>query len=162
MDPASIFLKILMILAVPLALGMWTAQKFPDFTAKVIGPIRTLSIVIFGGYIVAALSINFDFFLTYVPVIIGYVFVHNLLALSSGYAFAWLNKLEEVDRRSITIETGIQNSGIALVLIFGPIFNGLGGMALIAALWGIWHIVAGLSIAGIWARIPITSPLKHA
>lgn len=162
MDPVSIFLKILMILAVPLALGMWTAQKFPDFTAKVIGPIRTLSIVIFGGYIVAALSINFDFFLTYVPAIIGYVFVHNLVALSSGYAFAWINKLEEADRRSITIETGIQNSGIALVLIFGPIFNGLGGMALIAALWGIWHIVAGLSIAGIWARLPVSTNLKNA
>lgn len=161
MDPISIFLKILMILAIPLALGMWTAQKFPNFTSKVIGPIRTLSIVIFGGYIVAALSINFEFFLTYVPVIIGYVFVHNLVALSTGYGFAWINRLDEADRRSITIETGIQNSGIALVLIFGPIFNGLGGMALIAALWGIWHIVAGLSLAGIWTRIPISSNLKQ-
>lgn len=163
MDPASIFLKILIILAIPLALGMWTAQRFPAFTAKAIKPVRWASIVIFGGYVVAALSINFQFFLDYVPAIVGYVFLHNLIALSSGYFFAWANRLPLADRRSIAIETGIQNSGIALVLIFGPIFGGLGGMALIAALWGIWHILAGLSLAGIWSRISVSSPIhKHA
>ncbi|MEM6803577.1 MAG: bile acid:sodium symporter family protein, partial [Bacteroidota bacterium] len=110
-----------------------------------------------------ALSINFQFFLDYVPAIVGYVFLHNLIALSSGYFFAWANRLPLADRRSIAIETGIQNSGIALVLIFGPIFGGLGGMALIAALWGIWHILAGLSLAGIWSRISLSSPIhKHA
>ena len=159
MDPVSIFLKILIILAVPLALGMWTAQKFPKFTARAIKPVRWASIVIFGGYVVAALSINFQFFLDYVPLIVGYVFLHNLIALSSGYFFAWINKLPLADRRSISIETGIQNSGIALVLIFGPIFDGLGGMALIAALWGIWHILAGLSLSGIWSRLSV-SPAK--
>jgi len=60
------------------------------------------------------------------------------------------------DRKTISIETGIQNSGLALVLIFNPkIFPPemeLGGMAIIAAWWGIWHIIAGLGIAGIWTK----------
>ena len=49
------------------------------------------------------------------------------------------------------IETGIQNSGLGLVLIFN-FFGGLGGMALVAAFWGIWHIVSGLTVATFWSR----------
>ena len=55
----------------------------------------------------------------------------------------------------MTIETGIQNSGLGLVLIFG-FFNGLGGMAVVAALWGIWHAVSGIILARIMARTEAT------
>jgi len=58
------------------------------------------------------------------------------------------------NRRSITIETGIQNSGLGLVIIFN-FFDGLGGIAIITAWWGIWHIIAGMSLSSVWARIPI-------
>ena len=58
--------------------------------------------------------------------------------------------------KTISIETGIQNSGLGLVLIFNPkIFPPeleLGGMAIIAAWWGIWHIFSGLTMAGIWTK----------
>jgi BASS family bile acid:Na+ symporter len=53
------------------------------------------------------------------------------------------------DRRAIAIETGIQNSGLALVLIFN-FFNGLGGMALIASWWSIWHLISALALASYW------------
>ena len=56
--------------------------------------------------------------------------------------------------RSITIETGIQNSGLGLLLIFS-FFDGLGGMALLAAFWGIWHLVSGLLLAAFWGYKPI-------
>ena len=49
------------------------------------------------------------------------------------------------------VHVGIQNSGLGLVLIFN-FFGGLGGMALVAAFWGIWHIVSGLIIATFWSR----------
>jgi len=69
-------------------------------------------------------------------------------------------RLPQIDRRTIAIETGIQNSGLGLALIFNPkIFPPdmeLGGMAIIAAWWGIWHIVSGLSLAWFWSRRPIT------
>ena len=72
------------------------------------------------------------------------------------YVFAWATRCNEAVRRTITIETGIQNSGLALVLLFNPnvfpvdLHNG--GMAFIAAWWGIWHILSGLTIAGIWSK----------
>ena len=44
-----------------------------------------------------------------------------------------------------------------LVLIFG-FFDGLGGMAIIAAWWGVWHLISGLTIATYWSRRPVPIP----
>jgi BASS family bile acid:Na+ symporter len=150
-DPVSIFVKILLILVFPLAAGMWVAAHWPRFTARIAGPLRTMSIFIFGGYVIAALAGNFDAFLQYAQYVILLVMAHNLLALLSGYGLAWVSGLAESERRSIAIETGIQNSGLALVLIFSPLFHGMGGMAMVAAMWGLWHIISGLSLSRLWA-----------
>lgn len=77
--------------------------------------------------------------------------VHNALGLGGGYALATLAGLSPFDRRAVTIETGIQNSGLGLVLIFG-FFGGLGGMAIVAAFWGIWHAISGLLLAQLMSR----------
>jgi BASS family bile acid:Na+ symporter len=79
------------------------------------------------------------------------VFLHNATALLSGYWTARALRLPERDCRAVSFEVGIQNSGLGLILIF-TFFGGLGGMAIVAAWWGIWHIVAGLSLAGWWSR----------
>jgi len=81
------------------------------------------------------------------------VLVHNAIALGSGYGLGELFALSRRDKRTIAIETGIQNSGLGLVIIFA-FFEGIGGMALLTAWWGIWHIIAGLSLAFIWSRRP--------
>jgi BASS family bile acid:Na+ symporter len=81
------------------------------------------------------------------------VLVHNASALATGYALAYAAGLPERDRRAVSIECGIQNSGLGLILIFN-FFGGLGGMAVVAAWWGIWHIVAGLTVATAWSRRP--------
>ncbi len=80
------------------------------------------------------------------------VFIHNLLALATGYGAVGRHAgLPERDRRAVTFEMGIQNSGLGLILIFN-FFDGLGGMAIVTAWWGIWHIVAGLALATFWKR----------
>ena len=102
---------------------------------------------------VAALAANWAHFLKYVGAVFGLVLVHNALALTLGYTAAFVARLEEQDRRAVSIEVGIQNSGLGLTLIF-TFFNGLGGMALVAAWWGIWHIIAGMTLALFWSRFP--------
>lgn len=151
LDPFQIFTKIFLTLGLPLILGMLTAAYLPKLTARLVRPMRILSIVIFFGYVVAALGNNFQAFLDNIQYIIVYVFIHNLVALLGGYTFAYLGGIAQAERKTIAIETGIQNSGLALVLIFSPIFDSLGGMAMIAALWGIWHIISGLALASIWS-----------
>jgi BASS family bile acid:Na+ symporter len=84
--------------------------------------------------------------------VIGLVFLHNFLALVGGYSWGKLFKLPPADCRSLAIETGIQNSGLGLLLIFS-FFDSLGGMALISAWWGIWHIIAGFAVTAYWTKI---------
>ncbi|MCC6584687.1 MAG: bile acid:sodium symporter family protein, partial [Chitinophagales bacterium] len=55
-----------------------------------------------------------------------------------------------------SIESGIHNTGLGLILIFN-FFGGMGGMALIAAWWGIWHLIAGIGLAYYWQKRPVTA-----
>lgn len=97
---------------------------------------------------------NLDAFLKCVKYIFFIVFIHNLLALGIGFGIGTAFKVPNRDRRTLTIETGIQNSGLGLVLLLGtPIFAGFpphGGMLVITAWWGIWHIISGLTVSTIF------------
>lgn len=145
---------VFMIILLPLAIGLLVQYRFPNWSNKVSKFFRVGSILIFIGFVVIAFSNNLDLFVNYIHLVIGLVFVHNLMALLTGYSFASLLGLNAQNRRTLAIETGIQNSGLGLVLIFA-FFEGLGGMAMVAAWWGIWHIITGLSLAAFWSRKPI-------
>ncbi|CAN5419891.1 bile acid:sodium symporter family protein [soil metagenome] len=147
----EMFQSILVIILIPLVLGMGFNHFFPRFTAKLRKPISILSMIIFLGFIVMAFVKNADVFVEYFEVVMILVLVHNALALATGYSIATLFALAPRERRTIALETGIQNSGLGLVLIF-TFFGGSGGMALIAAWWGIWHIISGFIMALLWRR----------
>ncbi len=150
----DIFQTVLLLLGVPLILGMLFRFVHVEWAEKLAGIIRKLGIAIFVLFIVIAFSSNVDSFMKYIGGIFGIVFLHNFLALSGGYILAYLFALPEQSRRTLAIETGIQNSGLGLVLIFGFFQESLafGPMAVVAAWWGIWHMVAGLTIAFIWSK----------
>jgi bile acid:Na+ symporter, BASS family len=155
-DAYQMFQTVLIILGLPLIAGIFINTRYPKFTEKIVKPIKKISILLFAAIVVIALIKNFEYF----KIAIGYIFlivlIHNALALGSGYLLGYIGRRPKNDRKTIAIETGIQNSGLALVLIFNPkIFPQeleLGGMAVIAAWWGIWHIIAGLMLAGYWSK----------
>ena len=151
LDPVSIAITVFFMLILPLTLGIVTNVRRPDFAARIRKTMQRISMAIFVGFIVVALAANWGFLQSLAVTVAGLVVLHNALALSSGYLSATVMKLSAYDRRSITIETGIQNSGLGLVLIFA-FFGGLGGMAVSAALWGIWHAISGLVLATLWSR----------
>ena len=155
-DPLEMFRTVFLILGIPVILGMFVGMRFPKFSKRMDKSIQTASVIFFIGFIVAALAGNFNIFLKYIHLIFLLVLLHNGLAFLSGYALPKLFKINEIDCRTISIETGIQNSGLGLALIFNPrIFPpelNLGGMAMVAAWWGIWHIVAGLILASYWRK----------
>jgi BASS family bile acid:Na+ symporter len=152
-NPFHMLRTVIILLGIPIVAGMIFARKLPRITNKIKKPIKTISILIFAGFVVVAFSNNYEYFIKYIHLIFILVLLHNGLALLTGFSFSSIFKTTRKDRRSITIETGIQNSGLALVLIFNPnLFDGLGGMAFIAAWWGIWHILAGLMLGGLWSR----------
>jgi len=137
-------------IAVPLVLGILFSARFPKLISKIDKPIRYLSFMILIAIIIMAFASNYVLFLEYYHYIIVLVLVHNALALAIGYYFSRFMQMDSQDTRSITIETGIQNSGLGLLIIF-TVFNGQGGMALIAAWWGIWHIISGVLVSQYFA-----------
>ena len=139
------------LLVIPLILGLGFAAKFPGITIKISKPIKIVSFLLLIAIIVIAFLNNLDKFLEYYHYIIVLVFVHNLVALGSGYGLSKLFGNKEQDNRTISIETGIQNSALGLVIIF-TLFDGNGGMALITAWWGIWHIISGIILSLIYSR----------
>jgi bile acid:Na+ symporter, BASS family len=139
------------LLGLPLVLGMLIAAKLPKVADSLRKPFKALSLAFFAVFVLVAFNKNFDHFLVSIGFIFLPVVIHNAVALSSGYFAGRLAGLPVAERRAVAIEVGIQNSGLGLILIFN-FFDGLGGMAVIAAFWGIWHIVAGLTLAAIWSR----------
>ncbi|MDP1650715.1 MAG: bile acid:sodium symporter family protein [Rubrivivax sp.] len=153
LDPLEMLLAVFLLLGLPMAAGMWTGHRFPRLAARAHKPVRALSLAIFGLFVVGALAANWRHFLDYVGFVVLAVFLHNALALATGYYAARIAGLPERDRRAVSIEVGIQNSALGLVLIFN-FFGGLGGMAIVTAWWGIWHIISGLTVATLWSRRP--------
>ncbi|MEX2511635.1 MAG: bile acid:sodium symporter family protein [Cyclobacteriaceae bacterium] len=149
LEYAEVFKTVGLILGVPIIMGMFANQTWPEFSQKISKILKPISIIIFLAIVVVAFYSNYHLFLKFIALIFAWVFFHNLTALFTGYSLSRIFGLNNADTKTITIETGIQNSGLALVLIFGY-FDGLGGMAIIAGWWGIWHIISGLCLATFW------------
>lgn len=150
-DPVSVAITVGIMLLLPLVAGITLNLVRPALAARMRRPLKWLSMGIFVAFVLISLAANWAYFLGFVGVIAWMVIVHNALAFAGGYLTAAAARLSPYDRRSVTIETGIQNSGLGLVLIFA-FFGGLGGMAIVAAFWGIWHIVAGFAVSTLMAR----------
>ena len=151
LSPLDLMGTVFLLLGLPMTVGLLISHHFPQWAERAKKPLRYFTMAFFGIFITGALLANLDNFMNYIGLVMLAVFLHNALAISIGYTGARLLKLPEADRRAVAIETGIQNSGLGLLLIF-DFFSGLGGMALIAAWWGIWHIISGMTLAIFWSR----------
>ena len=154
--------QILLLLGVPIILGMLCAKYCPGITKRISKPTQYISILLFLAMVVASFSQNFKLFIENLHFVCIIVLIHNGFALATGYFGARLAKLPIRDCRSLTVETGIQNSGLGLILLFNPhifppeIWHGhYGGMLIITAWWGIWHIISGLTVSYLFRRKPI-------
>ena len=151
---------VFILLGIPLVAGMLFAYKFPVTTEKIRKTVKISSIVAYMIFIIGALYANLE----YIPLVIipltAITLILNSQTLFTGFIVGTIARVSKADRRTLSIETGIQNSGLALVLIFNPLlFDGIGGMAFIAAWWGILQMITGIGIAGILAKIKIPNQI---
>jgi BASS family bile acid:Na+ symporter len=164
---AEMLEQIVLILGIPIVLGVIVSRYIPRVAKALAKPAQVLSILLFMAMVVV--SVNkvltgldstwavYAALLTALVVVI----IHNATVLGTGYYGATLMKVPSADRRSLTIETGIQNSGLGLALLLNPAifppeqWKENGGMIIVTALWGIWHIISGLTISTIFRRSPL-------
>ena len=159
LSPLDVFVTVFIILGIPLCVGLLIARSFPALVTKVRRPFKIFSLIFFIGIVAAALGANWQNFINYIGLVFIAVLIHNALALNLGFWAGRISGLTEQDTRAVSIEVGIQNSGLGLVLVFN-FFDGLGGMAILVAWWGIWHIIAGLIAAFIFSRRPLPKDFR--
>ncbi len=145
-DPIEMIQTILKLVVLPLTIGMSINHFYPILTKRIQAPVKILSMIIFFGIVFFGIKGNWENILNYVDDIFFIVLIHNSLAFLLGFSWAKLMKMSVANTKAITIETGIQNSGLALIIALN-FFSDLGGMALVAAWWGIWHLLSGFIVA---------------
>ncbi|WP_166389585.1 bile acid:sodium symporter family protein [Nocardioides ochotonae] len=141
--------EISFVIGVPFVAGITIARLWPRVAAvghRIIGPLSFLAL---GGVILIGVTNNWGIFVDYIGIVLLAVFLHDALALLLGYGIARATRLPLPSTQAMTFEVGIRNAGLGLLLVF-TYFDGLGGMALVAAWWGIWDIIAGLAVAQWW------------
>ena len=178
----DMFEQIMLLLGIPIVAGIAFAHYFPNVTKRLLKPSQILSIILFMGMVVVSFtkvvsslegydnvvcplcdntiteSVTLGTVALAIIFAVIVVIIHNLCALGTGYGGGTLFRLPEADRRSMTIEVGIQNSGLGLILLFNDrifdptIWDNNGGMVFITALWGVWHIISGLITSSIFRR----------
>ncbi len=151
LDPFELVKLVSLILGIPLLLGMIIRNRKPDLASKISKFLKPFSIFIFLIFIVLAFYDNLDIFTKYIHYVFFIVILHNFSGYLGGFYFAKAMRLSYFDQKTLALETGIQNSGLGLLLVFA-FFDGLGGMALCVAFWGIWDIVSGLGLAYYWSK----------
>jgi len=151
LDPLVLVRLVSLILGVPLILGMLIRNYKPKIADKLSKVLRPLSILILLLFIAGAFYENWAIFIEYVHYVFIVVLALNFVGYFSGFYFSKLMGLSFKDQKTLAIETGIQNSGLGLLLCFA-FFEGLGGMALCLAFWSVWDIASGLGLAYFWSK----------
>ena len=150
-DPSGIWVSLLLLLAAPMALGLLVAHHLPALTQRIQKPLGNFALFALLAFIVLGLIRERQLLTLGLLPMLLIVVLHN----ASGLFFGWITSVAmhvaERDRRAVMIEGGMQNSGLALGIIAVQ-FNSDLGMVVIASLWGIWHIVSGMSLAFFWRR----------
>lgn len=149
--PTQIALTVIVIIGIPVLLGLITVKFAPNASARLKDIMRYLSIVVFLCVAGMMMSQNFILFKENIGYVFIIVLIHNLVGFGVGYAASTVGKTPVKDRRAVTLETGIQNSGLGLLLLFNtgifPPEIAKGGMAFVTAWWGVWHIISGLLLS---------------
>jgi len=146
------FASLAALIMTPLNFAIW--GSFYEPTASILKTVKVspteIARFVLLSFIGGAFYNNLDIFMEHIHYVFVIVIAHNSVLLLVGFFFAKLNKLTYLDQKTLSIETGIQNSGLGLLLVFS-FFDGLGGMALLVAFWAIWDILSGLLIAFFWS-----------
>lgn len=141
-DRISFIIQTTLMLAAPLALGMLAAHYRPVIAEKIRKPLALFGAGVLGYVIIDGVIGFWPLIVSGWALILIPVALHNASAFALGAASGWLLSAPQARRRSLTFEVGIQNAGLAVVLLLSQL-QGLGGAAAIAAAWGVWHFFSG-------------------
>lgn len=131
-----------LLLAIPIAAGMIVAARAPDVAMRIRKRTTLTGAAVLGGTIIYGIVYFYPILWPAVGLLASVTIIHNTVAFATGATIGWVLSRQSAVRRALTFEIGIQNSGLALIILLGQL-KGVGGAAAIAAVWGVWHLIAG-------------------
>lgn len=143
---SAMFISIIQIVLVPIALGVAVQYLLGDKVEQAVGILPLISVIGIIGVITAVVSNNVENILASGLLIFAVVILHNLLGYLVGFLLGKVFRFDLKDTKTLSIEVGMQNSGLAATLAathFSPI------AAVPGALFSVWHNISG-SLAANW------------
>jgi bile acid:Na+ symporter, BASS family len=158
-DQSSIIFNLLLLLGLPLVLGMLVGNRAPQLAERIMPWFKRFSLLAFALLVIGGVLGNWRMLTSNLGLVFIIVVLHNASAIGLGWLMAKLARQRGANLRAMVIEISMHNSGLALGLIFAQ-FGGELHMALVAALWGTWHLVSGLLLVLFWRNQPL--PVQEA
>jgi BASS family bile acid:Na+ symporter len=153
-DHVGILLSLVWLLGLPLIAGMVVGNLWPHVAERIMPWFKRFALLAFAFFVIGAMANNWKLFTASLALVFVIVVLHNASAIFIGWLMAKLARQRGANQRAMVIEISMHNSGLALGLIFSQ-FGGEPNMALVAALWGTWHLVSGLLLVAFWRNRPL-------
>lgn len=150
-DPISMFLSIIKVVIIPIALGFIINKLFGKVTQKLVKVLPTISVIAICLIVAAVVSHNSEKIMTTGLVVFAVVILHNLLGYACGFGIGRLLHMSVPKTKAISIEIGMQNSGLATSLA-GTAFPDLAMATVPGAIFSVWHNISGAILANVYNR----------
>ncbi len=148
----SMFLSILWVVILPIVAGLIVKRLAPAFTDKAIDYLPALSSLTIATIVAIVISVNSAKLMVGGMLIILVVMLHSLCGLALGYIIGKVLRLSQPKRKAISIEVGMQNSGLASSLA-ATHFAAYPMATVPGAIFSVWHNISGAVIARIYSRL---------
>lgn len=150
-DMGVMFLSILKVVIIPIALGFLINRRWEKYTVKVKDLLPAVSVIAITLIVAAVVSHNAERMLETGAVVLIIVILHNLLGYATGYLLGTLLKLPLSKRKALSVEIGMQNSGLATSLA-GTAFPNLAMATVPGAVFSVWHNISGAVLANLFVH----------
>ncbi|MCR5147867.1 MAG: bile acid:sodium symporter family protein [Eubacterium sp.] len=151
-DVKSMFISIIEVVIVPIGLGLLINKLFGKYTQRIMYAMPTVSVTAICLIVAAVVSHNSEKIKTAGLVILVIVIIHNLLGYLCGYLIGILFKMDMSRKKAVSIEIGMQNSGLATSLASSS-FPDMSMATVPGAIFSVWHNISGAILAGIYRKI---------
>lgn len=146
---SSMMISIAEMVLAPIVLGLIVHHALGERLARIEPALPLLSVICIVLLVGGVVSLSAEKLFTVGPLLVLIVVLHNVLGLALGYGLAHLCHMDSQRARTVSIEVGMQNSGLAAalaVLYFDPV------AAIPGAIFSVWHNISGSLVANYYAR----------
>ncbi|MBQ1390475.1 MAG: bile acid:sodium symporter family protein [Firmicutes bacterium] len=150
-DALAMFVSIVKVILVPIGLGFLINHFFSTFTGKLVKVLPLVSTLAICLIVAAVVSHNAEKIFATGLLVLAVVILHNILGYLCGFGLGRVLRLSPDKTKALSIEIGMQNSGLATSLA-QTAFPDLAMATVPGAVFSVWHNISGALLAGIYRR----------